>query len=803
MTYKDIQVSIDGIHCANCVLNIENTLNKLNGVGKVNVNLSNIAEISYDPEKIDLGTINNAIESIGFEIKKDKLRIKIAKMHCAVCANNIEKGLSNLDGIYQVNVNLANEMADVLYLKSIVSIEDIKRTIEDLGFEVIETDAKVNDLDDKKNRIIVGFSFSAILMLLMYIHLPFHHLLNLVIAIIPFLYVSQPILKVAYKSIIHKQLNMDVMYSMGILVAFISSVLGTFNILLDSSFMFYETAIMLSSFLLLGRYLEGKAKKRTNNAIRKLIGLQAKTANLLVDENGYKIKEYGTYKEKEVLIEDIEVNDLLIVKPGGKIPVDGIVILGNSYVDQSMITGEPIPKNKTLNNEVFGGTINQDGTLYIKAIKVGKDTVLSQVIELTEKASSLKPPSANLANKVVKYFIPTIIIIAISSFIIWYVIFSESLLFSITTLISILVVACPCALGLATPTAVTVGIGRLSQYGILVKNGEVLENFKDLTMAVFDKTGTITIGSPMIEDVYPNEKRYEILQYAASIEKNSTHPIAKSINKIAEKEDIALLNIESFKNISGLGLKAIANSHKVSIGNKSLMDNQKIAINSDFEKKYLEFINEGKTTILVAIEDEVIGILTLTDKIKENSKKTIEKLKSMGIETTILTGDNENSAMLVGEKIAIDNVISEVLPNEKLDRIVSMQKKGDNVLFVGDGINDAPAITGANIGIALGTGTDIATESGDIVIIDGDLENVIVAIEISKKIIRRIKENIFWAFIYNIILIPIAAGILYPYFGIIFKPEFAGLAMALSSLTVISLSLMLRNYIPPIKKIAI
>ncbi|MDR2624552.1 MAG: heavy metal translocating P-type ATPase [Methanobrevibacter sp.] len=791
MVYKDVQISIDGMHCVNCVLNIENTLNKLNGVGNVNVNLNlNKAQIEYDPEKIDLKTIDQAIESIGFETKKNEVNLKITKMHCAICVNNIEKELSNLDGVYQVNVNLAKENAVVSYEKSVVSIEDMKKTIEDLGFGIVESNEETDsdDLNYEKNRIVVGFSFSVVLMLMMYIHVPFKSILSLIIAIIPFLYVSKPILKAAYKSITHKQLNMDVMYSMGILVAFISSTLGTFNILLNSSFMFYETAIMLSSFLLLGRYLEGKAKKRTTSAIRKLIDLQAKTANLIVDG-----------KEKKVLIEDIEVDDLLMIKPGEKIPTDGMVVKGNSHVDESMITGEPTPKNRTSSDEVFGGTINQEGTLYIKAIKVGRDTVLSQVIELTEKASSLKPPSANLANKAVKYFIPTIVTTAISSFMVWYLVLGESLLFSITTLISVLVVACPCALGLATPTAVTVGIGRLSQYGILVKNGEVLENFKDLDTAIFDKTGTITIGSPSIEDVYPNERKYEILQYAGSLEKSSTHPIAKAINKKVEEEEIELLNIESPMNISGLGLK-VTDGRKILIGNKKLMEEEKIPINSNFEREYLKFIDEGKTTIFVSIEDEPIGILTLTDKIKENSKKTMEKLKSLKIDLIILTGDNKQSAQRIGEKIGVDNVIAEVLPTEKLDKIMAIQKKGKNVLFVGDGINDAPAITGANIGIALGTGTDIATESGDMVIIDGDLENVIVAIEFSKKIIKRIKENIFWAFAYNTILIPMAAGVLYPTFGIMFRPELAGLAMALSSLTVISLSLKLRDYVPPTKR---
>ncbi|MDR2874206.1 MAG: heavy metal translocating P-type ATPase, partial [Methanobrevibacter sp.] len=682
MSNKLIQIRINGMGCANCVLNIENTLKKLEGINNVAVNLrSNKAKISYIPEKIDFKTIKQSIESIGFEVKQDEIRIKIGGIHCAVCVSNIEKALKNLNGVYQVRVNLSTGKADLRYVKSLVSIKDLKNTIESLGFEFLGNDDNVNDdetlkrdLKDKRNRIIVGFISSAVLMILMYTHIHIFisvSLLSLIIAIIPFIYVSYPILKSAYKSLTHKILDMNVMYSMGVLVAFISSVFGTFNIILNSEFMFYETAIMLSSFLLLGRYLETKAKKKTTIAIKKLIALEVKTANLLL-----KTGKSENYTEKEVLIEDIEIGDLLIVKPGEKIPTDSIVVSGESYVDESMITGEVISKFKGDGDEVFGATINQDGTLYIKATKIGKGTVLSQIIDLTEKAQTLKPPSANLADKVVKYFIPTIILIAISSFLIWYFIGSKDLLFSTTILISVLVVACPCALGLATPTAITVGIGKMSQYGILVKNGDVLENFKDLDIAIFDKTRTITMGTPSIEDIYPEEKKNEILKIAGSLERNSTHPIAKSILKKAEEEKIELLTPESFTNIPGLGLKATINNEKALVGNKSLMKGIKL----EFEEKYQEFINQGKTTILIAIEDEVIGILTLNDKIKENSKKTIQWLKSMGIETLILTGDNEKSAKRVGDEIGIDKVIAEVLPTEKLDNILTIQEQGKKVL---------------------------------------------------------------------------------------------------------------------------
>ncbi|MDR0911122.1 MAG: heavy metal translocating P-type ATPase [Methanobrevibacter sp.] len=916
---KKVQIPINGMHCAMCANSVEGNLNALDGVSSASVNLSsNNVTIDYDINKVDLNLINKTIEDIGFNVVKDEVIIQINGIHCAVCVGNIENALNSLDGVYNVVVNLNTQKADVFYEKSIVSISDMKKAIEDIGFEFVGLDKQTdfdederlnNDLKDKQNRIIVGFVFSAILMALMYfditiflkniaiaINIPLisSFLLNLsmgelslIIAIIPFLYVSYPILQGGFKSIKHKILNMDVMYTMGILVAFISSILGTFHLVLDHSFMFYETALMLSSFLLLGRYLEARAKRKTSIAIKSLINLQAKTANILIDDDGNKLNhnhetvDFGKYQTKIVSLEEIAIGDVLLVKPGEKIPTDSLVIGGKSYVDESMITGEPIPSlkfnqefnnqnidnqnignqdninQKSNNNIVYGATINQDGILYIEATKVGKNTVLAQIIELTQKAQNLKPKSVNLADKVVKYFIPTVLTIAILSFIFWYFIGSSwfnigdnKLLFSLTTLISVLVVACPCALGLATPTAVTVGIGRMSNYGILVKNGDALENAGTIDTAIFDKTGTITKGFPSIIDIYPKKNTNEILRIAASLERNSNHPISKTILKTTKKYNnkfndtnnngydnsnsnnsnsnsnnsnsnnndktdyIELFDVDSFENISGKGLKAIFNNETFLIGNKSLIDDEKISINNindnnpkndfNFINKYNEFLNQGKTTIFIAKKsdkiNEIIGILTFSDKIKGNSKKSINALKRYNIETVMITGDNEKTALNVANEIGIDKVIAEVMPQQKLEEIQKLQNTGKKVLFVGDGINDAPAISGADLGIALGSGTDIAMESGDIVIIEGDLENVIATIEFSKKILRRIKENIFWAFIYNIILIPIACGILYPLFGIIFKPELGALAMALSSVTVISFSLLLRNYIPPIKR---
>jgi len=666
---------------------------------------------------------------------------------------------------------------------------------------------------------------------------------------------------------------------MGILVAFISSLLGTFNIILDSSFMFYETAIMLASFLMLGRFLESTAKRKTSASIKELIGLQPKTATLLVkgdeenadgennsDDSNDEDNSNDKFKEKQILIEDIAIDDLLLVRPGDKIPADAVVASGNSYVDEAMITGEPIPKLKIKDEDVFAGAINQDGILRIKAKKIGKETVLSQIIDLVEKAQSSKPPVQRIADKVVKYFIPTIITIAILSFIFWYFIFGSSLLFALTTLISVLVIACPCALGLATPTAVTVGIGRAAEYGILIKNGETLENSGNIDVAIFDKTGTITEGRPEIEDIFvvdeteailkrnevientggewivvedpsvpgklinvkPEEieedqsllndekskekAKNEVLRIIASLENNSTHPIAKAIVKKADELDLDFEVVDNFENIQGKGLKGEINRKTILVGNQSLLIDENIhAIEnivtySSSQEKYNEFISQGKTAIFLVYHNHIKGIITLMDKIRDNSKKTIDELHKMNISTYMVTGDNEKAAMNVANSVGIDKVVANVLPSEKLDKVVEIQnqerttKSSKKVLFVGDGINDAPALSKANVGVALSSGTDIAMESGDIVIMDGNLENVVAAIQFSNKVMTRIKENVFWAFIYNIILIPIAAGLLYPFFGIVFRPEFAGLAMALSSVTVISLSLLLKRYVPPIKR---
>ena len=818
-----MDLPIEGMHCASCVLSVNKTFGKIEGVEEVDADLaSNKLHITVDTKKISYEEMERLVKNLGFDLHSDEMTIRIQGMHCASCTMNVENFLIRLDGIFDVKADLTSQTAKIRYDASKVTLDEIEDVIVSLGFELLGVEGQTEideeaiyqqDLKEKRNRIIVGLIFSAILMILMFsgwdplmglthgfhqLHISSMGLLSLLVSILPFLYVSLPILKAGINGLLHKNLNMDVMYSMGILVAYISSIFGTFGIVLDHTFMFYDSAVMLPSFLMIGRYLEARAKKRTSDSIRELIGLQPTVATAIeVDQSGEIISQ------KEVSIADIVLDDLLLVKPGEKIPVDGDVVGGQSYVDESMINGEPIPKVKMDGEEVFAGTINQDGVLHIRAKKIGKETVLSNIIRLVEKAQSSRPPVQKFANTIVSYFIPVILTIAIIVFCIWYFVLGGTLLFSLTCLISILVVACPCALGLATPTAVTVGVGRAAEFGILIKNGDTLENAGQIDVAAFDKTGTITEGKPEVDDIIAYDgSEEELIKLAASVEQNSTHPIAKAIVNRAKELNIELDQTSGFENVTGKGLKADLNSNEVLAGNLSLMESYDVEVSPDAIENYHELEKLSKTIIFLAENKHVKGILSLSDKIKANSKRTIEELHNMGVETYMLTGDNEATALTVAREVGIDNVEAGILPENKLDIVKKTQANHTKkVLFVGDGINDAPALTQADIGVAMGNGTDIAMESGDIVVMEGDLENVVAAVQFSKKVMRRIKENIFWAFAYNSILIPIAAGVLYPAFGITFEPALAGLAMALSSVTVISLSLMLKRYVPEIKRV--
>ena len=788
-----VNIRIGGMSCAGCALRIEEALKQIKGVKEANVNFATAkATIEYDPQETRIKEIEKVIKETGYQVLNDKIQVKVGGMTCAMCAKTIESGLGQLEGIIDATVNLGAETAYIEYNRDLISIKDIKKVIEELGYQFLGTKGEIvdeklsEDLKSKKRRIIVGLGVSIPLMIIMYsrTEFPFMNYIIFIVSILPFLYVSYPIFNAALRSLKAKTLNMDVMYSMGIGVAFTSSVLGTFNIL-SQNFIFYETALMLAAFLTLGRYLETRAKGKTSEAIKKLMELQPDTATILKDD-----------MEIEVPVETLKEGDILIVKTGDRIPVDGIIIEGRAHIDESMVTGEPIPVFKDKGKSVVAGTINTDGIIKIRTTHTGEETFLAKIIRLVEEAQGSKPPLQRIADKAVSYFIPTVLIIAFTAFIFWYL-KGMGLLFSLTVLISTLVVACPCALGLATPTAVTVGIGRGAELGILIKKGEILEVSEKIKTILFDKTGTLTEGKPYVTDIIPlkgGEK--DILQLAASIEANSRHPIAKAI--VSKAKNIPHIKIHELKPIHGKGLLGSTNSHKIIVGNISLFEDNRIPLNN-IKGIISKLQKEGKTIVLVGRDQEPLGIIAVSDKIKENSPKAIKAVEKMGLETVMVTGDNPITAKIVAEKLGINRVLSQVLPEDKVN-IVSRMRENGNVAFVGDGINDAPALAAADVGIAIGSGTDVAIEAADIVLVKDDPVDVPAAMQLSHKVVSRVKWNIFWAFAYNMILIPVAAGLLYPIFKLTFRPEFAGLAMALSSVTVVSLSLLLRSYTPPVKR---
>ena len=801
---KKVELKVSGMTCATCATTIEKSLLSLKGVADAQVNFgTETASVAYDPTSLKLLDLEKAVTDAGYSVIHEKVTLKIGGMTCATCVRTIENALKSLDGVAEVTVNLGVEKAYVTYNPRIATIDEMKRAIEEAGYqylgvegeerEDLEKIARERDLRAKRNRFIVGFAIGIPLMILVYVPdiFPFPMAYFMLVVSTPaFIYVSHPIFRAAYRSLKNKNLNMDVMYSMGIGVAFGSSILGTFEVILSRNFLFYETALLLASFLTIGRYLEARAKGKTSEAIKRLIGLQPKTATVIRDSS-----------ELEIPIEDVQLEDRIVVKPGEKMPVDGEVIDGESYVDESMITGEPIPVLKQKGDSVVGGTLNKNSVITVRATKIGRDTVLAQIIKLVEEAQASRPPVQRIADKVVSYFIPAVLAIACLAFAVWYVIIGTTLLFSLTALISVLVIACPCALGLATPTAVTVGVGRGAELGVLIKKSEALEMAEKLTTIIFDKTGTLTKGKPDVTDIITFEfEEPALLRLAASVEKNSQHPLAEAIVRRAEEKGIELEESEEFDTFGGKGVRAKVAGNEVLIGNRTLLAERNITFPPDIEKTVVQLENEGKTVILIARARTICGIIAIADTLKESTKEAIRACKAMKLNVVMITGDNARTAHAIAAQIGIERVLAEVLPQDKAEEVKKLQANGEVVAFVGDGINDAPALAQADVGIAIGSGTDVAIESGEIVLIKDDLMDAVAAVQLSKKVMTRIKQNLFWAFAYNTALIPMAAGILYPFFGITFKPELAGLAMALSSVTIVTLSLMLKSYIPPAKR---
>jgi Cu+-exporting ATPase len=802
---KKVDLKISGMHCATCAITIENAVKEIEEGTDARVNFgTDTASVTFDPGKVTLSRIEEAVRESGYEVLYEEATIKVGGMVCATCVQTIEEALRALPGVIRANVNLSTEKAYVAYNSSLTSLEDMKDAIEAAGYQYLgladlltqeaEEKARQKDLSGKFRRFMIGFAVSIPLFLLMYVVPPASMQLlayaELLVATPVFVYVAYPIFRAAWTALKNRSLNMDVMYAMGTGVAYVASVMGTFGIVLTTEFIFYDTAVMLASFLMLGRYLEGRAKGRTSEAIKKLIGLRPKTATVVSDKG-----------EHEVPVEDVQVGDKIRVHPGEKVAVDGEVIEGESYVDESMITGEPVPAVKKKGSKVVGGTLNTNSVLTFRAERVGKDTVLAQIISLVEEAQGSRPPVQRIADVAVTYFIPVVLIIAITAFLAWYFVLGQTLLFALTALISVLVVACPCALGLATPTAVTVGVGRGAELGILVKNGEALEVADRLTTVLFDKTGTLTRGKPEITDIIPaGMDRDSLLALAASVEKNSMHPLADAVVRAAKEKGLSLQKSGNFDTLAGLGVRADVLGEEVLIGNRTMLAEKKIPLPPGLEESLAMMERDGKTGIIIAVGGGVAGVIGISDTLKEHSKEAVSELAKMGIRVAMITGDNEKTASAIARQIGIERVIAQVLPQDKANEVKRLQQQGEVVAFVGDGINDAPALAQSDVGIAIGSGTDVAIETGDLVLIKDDPLDAVAGIQLSRKVMTRIKQNIFWAFAYNSVLIPVAAGVLYPFTGYTFKPELGALAMAVSSVTVISLSLLLKSYIPPARE---
>ena len=817
-TYK-----IEGMTCASCAKAVERVTKKLDGVESSNVNIATEKlNIEYDNQKLKFEDIKLVIEKAGYKVIKENytknLELKIGGMSCAACSKAVERVTKKLDGVINSSVNIATEKASIEYNPSQIKVSQIKATIEKAGYKVIEEEKEMLIDEDKLRKekekrslftkfiIAVGFSIP-----LFYIAMgpmiskpfgpwpvpsiidpmmnPLNYALIQMVLVIPVMLAGYKFYINGFKSLVNKNPNMDTLVAIGTSAAFLYSVYNTYKITTTMEIshghhqLYFESAGIIIALILLGKYLESRAKGKTGEAIKKLIGLQPKTA-LIVNGN----------EEIEISIDEVEEGDIIIVKPGSKIPVDGIVVEGHTSVDESMLSGESIPVEKSIGDNVTGGSINKNGVIKFRAEKVGSDTVLAQIIKLVEDAQGKKAPIAALADKVSGYFVPAVITIALVSSILWLIFGNKDLEFVLTIFISVLVIACPCALGLATPTAIMVGTGKGAENGILIKSGEALELAHKVNTVIFDKTGTITEGKPTVTDIITNniDERY-LLQLAASAEKGSEHPLGEAIVKYGEEKNIELKNVERFKAIPGHGIEVIIDEKLILLGNKKLMDDSNIAIES-LEKRCDKLASLGKTPMYIAIDNELSGVIAVADTVKENSKKAIEKLHEMEITVAMVTGDNKKTAEAIAKEVGIDIVISEVLPKDKSNEVKKLQEQGKFVAMVGDGINDAPALAQADIGIAIGSGTDVAIESADIVLMKSDLIDVSNAIKLSNETIKNIKQNLFWAFGYNTIGIPIAAGVLYLFGGPLLNPMFAAAAMSLSSVSVVTNALRLKNF---------
>ncbi|MGE8024946.1 heavy metal translocating P-type ATPase [Staphylococcus pasteuri] len=789
---KKTTIDITGMTCAACSNRIEKKLNKLDNVtAQVNITTEQ-ATIDDHQGQYHTEDYVNEIQHLGYDVVKESVELTISGMTCAACSNRIEKVLNKIDGVINANVNLTTEQATVEYYRGVVNSDDFISKIQNLGYDakVKEGQNQYSNKDKRLKKQLTKLVIAAILsipllatMLVHLFHMPLPSIFmnpwfQFILATPVQFIIGWQFYKGAYKNLKNGSANMDVLVALGTSAAYFYSIYEMFKWLNHTTQMphlYFETSAVLITLILFGKYLETKAKTQTTNALGELLSLQAKEARVIKDN-----------KEMMIPVKDVQVNDNILIKPGEKIPVDGIILKGTTSIDESMLTGESIPVDKQINDKVIGATINQNGAIVIQATQVGNDTALANIIKVVEQAQGSKAPIQRLADQISGYFVPTVIGIALLTFIIWITLvhfgqFEPALVAAI----SVLVIACPCSLGLATPTSIMVGTGRAAEKGILFKGGQYVEQAQNIDTIVLDKTGTITNGKPVVTDF---EGDNETLQLLASAEYASEHPLAKAIVDYAQTNNINLINTDTFNALPGHGIEASVSQKQVLVGNRQLMTSNNVELSNHIESKMTYWESNGKTAMLIAINGVYQGLIAVADTIKDNAIESIRRLHDMNINVVMLTGDNDNTAQAIAKQVGIDRVIANVLPDEKSAHITQLQKEGKQVAMVGDGVNDAPALVTANIGIAMGTGTEVAIEAADITILGGDLSLLPKTLNISQLTMRNIRQNLIWAFGYNIAGIPIAAlGLLAPWI--------AGAAMALSSVSVVTNALRLKRII--------
>ncbi|MFP3374860.1 heavy metal translocating P-type ATPase [Bacillus sp. SIMBA_069] len=797
---KEANLQISGMTCAACANRIEKGLKKVEGVHDANVNFAlEKTKIMYDPQKTNPQQFKEKVESLGYGIVSDKAEFTVSGMTCAACANRVEKRLNKLEGVNGATVNFALESATVDFNPDEINVNEMKSAITKLGYKLEvksdeqdgSTDHRLQEIERQKKKFIISFILSFPLLWAMVSHFSFTSFIYLPDMLMnPWvqLALATPVQFIiggqfyvgAYKALRNKSANMDVLVALGTSAAYFYSVYLSIRSIGSSEHMtdlYFETSAVLITLIILGKLFEAKAKGRSSEAIKKLMGLQAKTATVVRD---------GT--EMKILIEEVVAGDIVYVKPGEKIPVDGEIVEGKSAIDESMLTGESIPVDKTIGDIVIGSTMNKNGFLKVKATKVGRDTALAQIIKVVEEAQGSKAPIQRVADQISGIFVPVVVVIAVITFAVWMLFVTPGDFGgALEKMIAVLVIACPCALGLATPTSIMAGSGRSAEYGILFKGGEHLEATHRLDTVILDKTGTVTNGKPVLTDVIVADGFHEeeILRLVGAAEKNSEHPLAEAIVEGIKEKKIDIASSETFEAIPGFGIESVVEGKQLLIGTRRLMKKFDIDI-EEVSKSMEELEREGKTAMLIAINKEYAGIVAVADTVKDTSKAAIARLKKMGLDVVMITGDNTQTAQAIAKQVGIDHVIAEVLPEGKAEEVKKLQAQGKKVAMVGDGINDAPALATADIGMAIGTGTDVAMEAADITLIRGDLNSIADAIFMSKMTIRNIKQNLFWALAYNGLGIPIAA------FGFL-APWVAGAAMAFSSVSVVLNALRLQR----------